>query len=276
MTKISPSYLIGVVLLGQALLAALLIQQLQLADFNNTTVTVGTVVAAINSVLVLAAARQLLKDDYKTEIIQKQHHYLQCIDSLIKSARSQRHDFINHLQAVYGLIQTSHFSEAREYIQKLWKETRDVSGIIQLKWPEVSALLHRKIAQSAAQQTVMDLDLQTSLAMINMKPYHINVILGNLIDNALEAVIHLSPEERMVALSITEENEAFRMDISNTGPPPGEEVIERFFEPGYSTKGKGRGHGLSSVNETLSKYGGSVSFMSNPVTFRVSIPKSRK
>jgi len=273
MIRLSASYYIGIILLVQALVTGILTQSLQFHDMHNTTVAIANTIAFINSCLVFIALRPLLSDDFKTEIIQKQHHYLKCIESLLKSARSQRHDFINHLQAIYGLVQLNRFPEAKEYLQTLWKETRDISGIIQLKFPEVSALIYRKINQAAAQQIVVDLDIQTDLAESIMKPYFINVVLGNLLDNAFEAVLALDPKDRFVSIGITESTPEYQIYISNTGPSPGEEAINKMFDPGYSTKGTNRGLGLSSVAETLRKYGGAISFSSDPITFLVTIPK---
>ena len=62
--------------------------------------------------------------------------------------------------------------------------------------------------------------------------------------------------------------------ISNNGAPIPEELRERLFEPGVSTKGEGHGLGLSIVRTTLAEYGGTISLETGPETvFTVAVPR---
>lgn len=273
MTRLSASYYIGIILLLQALVFGILTQNLEFNNLHGHIAVIANIIAFVNFCLVLFALKPLLTDDFKREVIEKQHHYLKCIETLMQSARTQRHDFINHLQAVYGLVQMNRFAEAKEYLQTLWQETGDISDIIQLKFPEVSALIHRKVNQAAAQRIMIELDIQADLARSAIKPYCLNIVLGNLIDNAFEAVQNLDSKERLISIGISERDERYLIKISNSGPSPDENIISKMFKVGYSTKGAHRGLGLSSVAETLRKYGGSICFSGNPVTFTVTIPK---
>lgn len=274
MGKPSISYTLGMVLLGQTLVLGVLVQYLQFNNIDGVAVTIANIVSVISSLIIMVAVKHLLNDDYKNDLIEKQYKTLRSIDAIIKSARGQRHDFLNHIQAIYGLIQTNHIKEAKLYTQKLWKDAKEINELINLKWPETSALLHQKTNQAAAQQTIIELDIQTDLAFCRMSPYHLNIVLGNLIDNALEAVKSLDSKERSISLEMTEDGQAYTIRVSNTGSALKKEEIEKIFEPVYSTKGVGRGLGLCSVVDSLKKFGGHIEVQSDPVTFIVYIPIS--
>ncbi|NLM09254.1 MAG: hypothetical protein GX213_00400 [Clostridiaceae bacterium] len=47
---------------------------------------------------------------------------LDSVENLYNSLRAQRHDFLNHLQVVYGLIEMDEYGEARNYINKVYND----------------------------------------------------------------------------------------------------------------------------------------------------------
>ena len=66
---------------------------------------------------------------------------LKSVEMLNNTLRAQRHDFLNHLQVVYGLIEMDEYEEARNYINKTYKDIQSVSQVLKTASPAINALL---------------------------------------------------------------------------------------------------------------------------------------
>ena len=101
-----------------------------------------------------------------------------------------------------------------------------------------------------------------------------NSLLGNLLDNAIEAASAYAGAHRCVRLEITREPGEYIITAANTGDPINPEILERMYEPDYSTKKNNQGLGLTIVKEILDKYSGrvTVEHASDETIFSVHIP----
>ena len=80
--------------------------------------------------------------------------------------------------------------------------------------------------------------------------------MGNLLDNAFEAVLLNDWKHRSVGLEIKEEQGIYIIYVCNNGPTIPKEEEERVFKAGYTTKGsQGRGYGLFLVRNIIESYG---------------------
>ena len=95
-------------------------------------------------------------------------------------------------------------------------------------------------------------------------------ILGNLLENAFDAVAELEPARRRVRLAIAERDGALRIRVSDRGPGLPEHVRER----GVTTKLGHAGVGLALVGDAVAAAGGTIETASdaNGTTFTVTIP----
>jgi len=66
---------------------------------------------------------------------------LEKVEVLNGTLRSQRHDFLNHLQVVSGLIEMQEFTEAADYIGRISADIQNVSRVLRTKNAAVNALL---------------------------------------------------------------------------------------------------------------------------------------
>ncbi len=103
--------------------------------------------------------------------------------------------------------------------------------------------------------------------------YKMIEILGVLLDNAMEAVEQR--DSKNITVKMLEQPEQLSVAIKNDSMHYEREEIMRFFEPGYSKKGEGRGIGLSKVREILLKYhaGIKVSCEKEEFVFEFILPK---
>lgn len=195
------------------------------------------------------------------------------MDALNHTLRAQRHDFLNHLQVVYSLMEMHEYDEATDYLEKVYQEIRAVSSVMRTQSAAVNALLQVKAAACQEAGIALELSIQSSLEELAMPRWELCRVLGNLLDNAMEAC--QAAQAPLIRLEITENLRGFLMSVRNNGPAIPPEMGERIFEPGVSSKGEGRGLGLSIVRQTLEDYGGQIDFFSNEeeTVFRVTLPK---
>jgi len=206
--------------------------------------------------------------------IQKQH--FKNVDDLFNSYRALRHDFNNHLQTVYGMIAASGNTEAITYLDTILDEHDELNELIRLKHSALAALLKAKIALTTSKGINFRCSVHTSLENIKIKPHELVNIVGNLIDNAIDAVEGLEPENRCISLQIMYREGYFSLMISNFGVIE-KNLLEKIFEETFTTKdiSKHSGLGLSTVKKLVTKNKGNVRVNSNPETgtvFTVILP----
>ncbi len=190
---------------------------------------------------------------------------------------SQRHDFINHLHTLYGLMTMGEIDQASQYISELYREVKSSNEALKLALPELTALLITKMGVSANRDIEFKLDVHSDLMGLKARPMDMVTMLGNLLNNSMEAVEDLPPGHRRIGLTIKEDPDCFCFQTHNPGHIP-EDIQRRIFEPGFSTKqGTGnRGLGLPSVLHLAGKYQGSIELKSLPgqgTSFMIKIPR---
>jgi sensor histidine kinase regulating citrate/malate metabolism len=107
----------------------------------------------------------------------------------------------------------------------------------------------------------------------------ISSILGNLLENAFDAVGTVAEtEHRVVSVSFAEDQHHFIISVLNKRPLIPKEIQSKIFQKGFSTKGmSGSGLGLAIVKELTEKHGGSVQLVSDAETgtlFTLRFPKA--
>jgi two-component system sensor histidine kinase AgrC len=201
------------------------------------------------------------------------------IEKLNNSLRSQRHDFLNHLQIVFGLIELREFKEAAKYIKDIYTDIQSISRILKTSHPAINALIQAKTGTAEENNIALKLNIQSRLQPLPMDPWEICRIMSNIIDNAIESLRELH-ENRKLEISITENIKSFIIKIIDNGPQIPENIKDRIFEPGFSTNSsEGKGMGLAIVNDIVKRYDCKINFNSNSdlTEFKIEIPrKSQK
>ena len=101
-------------------------------------------------------------------------------------------------------------------------------------------------------------------------------ILGNLVDNAIDAVLEAKDRTPQVRVCIGEDIRSWTLQVSNNGPEIPAAQRREIFQPGFTTKAAGRGNGLSIVAGLLDKYGGEMRLESDHecTCFSCSFPRT--
>lgn len=192
--------------------------------------------------------------------------------------RKQRHDFTNQLQVVYSLVDMGEKEEAIRYMESIYGQMRHLSTGLKTDFPSVNALLSAKLADCEKRGIQLVLKVETSLRDLPMNDWEFCRILGNLMDNAMEALADLEPngkEEAKIELSLTEDLRLIHLSLANNGFPIAPSDWKRIFIAGFTTKKSGQGLGLAIVKELTEKAGGKIGVFSDPVKtcFTVDLPK---
>lgn len=179
--------------------------------------------------------------------------------------RAQRHDFLNHLQVVYSLIEMEEYGEANEYIEQVYGKITAVSRVMKTANPAVNALLQVKVAACEKAGIHVDVSITSKWESLEntMPDWEMCKVLSNLIDNAADAMEGLPEGEKRLNIALGENVKQYIFRVENTGDMIPEDVREHIFIPGFTTKGDGHGMGLHIVRRTLRDRGGDITVQSD-------------
>ena len=200
---------------------------------------------------------------------------LKQLEDLNITLRSQRHDFMNHLQVVYGLMEMDEYDDAKDYIEKVFNDIQKVNKILKTSNSAVNALLEAKVLYSEKRGIETKVNVSSQLKDIKIPGWELCRVLGNLIDNAIFA-LQQKEGQGVITIDIFEDLKQYGFRIKDNGPEIPKDIIDRIFEAGFTTKGeKGEGMGLAITREILAKYGGDIKVTSDKdkTEFEGFIPK---
>jgi sensor histidine kinase regulating citrate/malate metabolism len=182
---------------------------------------------------------------------------LDAVRGLSESLRSQTHEAANRLHTVVSLIEMGRPQDAVEFAttelevaQRLTDQVVGAAGD-----PVVAALLLGKSAE--ASERGVDLTVRGELPTDAGVPARdLVTVLGNLVDNALDAVAE-APWKR-VDVVLAGDADELTLSVADSGPGLDEEAAARVLERGWSTKAAGRGVGLALVAQVARRHSGEV------------------
>ncbi|WP_114418948.1 ATP-binding protein [Marinospirillum perlucidum] len=203
------------------------------------------------------------------------------IQQYADTLRSQTHEYSNKLHTIAGLIQIGANEQA---LALIGNEVSDHQALIHLLLeavpdPVLAGCLLGKYnhAREMGLKLVIDPDSQMADLPDKLPRDQLVSVLGNLLDNALDATRQQQGEGGRVALSMTDLGHDLIFEIEDQGPGIPEDLQERIFERGYSNKpGEDRGIGLYLVRQLVERWGGSVTVESLQPTgsrFTLYLPK---
>lgn len=206
------------------------------------------------------------------------------IQQYADSLRSQSHEYSNKLHTIAGLIQIGAHEQA---LALIGQESRSHQALIRLLLdavpdPVLAGCLLGKYnrAREMGLKLVIDQESHMTEIPLSLPREHLVTIIGNLIDNALEATLHHSGVNGEVSLSMTDLGNDLIFEIEDQGPGVSGPDQARIFERGYSSKAQeGHGIGLHLVKTLLDTLGGTVTLEPGDSVgsrFTVYIPKHRE
>ncbi|GAA2200266.1 sensor histidine kinase [Streptomyces bangladeshensis] len=181
---------------------------------------------------------------------------------LIDALRAQDHEHANRMHTLLGLLELEMYDDAVEFVGEVVGDHRATAEQVteKIQDPLLAALLVGKATVAAERGVALGVSERTRLPDRLVDPRGLVTVVGNLVDNALDAVAG-TPHAR-VEVELRAESRTVVLRVRDTGPGIPEEQRELIFTDGWSTKkppahGK-RGIGLSLVRRLAERQGGSA------------------
>ncbi|OSZ61207.1 histidine kinase [Streptomyces pharetrae CZA14] len=200
---------------------------------------------------------------------------------LIDALRAQDHEHANRMHTLLGLLELEMYDDAVEFVGEVVGDHRATAEQIteRIRDPLLAALLVGKATVAAERGVALRLSGRTGLPDRLIDARGLVTIVGNLVDNALDAVAG-TPHAR-VEVELQAEGRTAVLAVRDTGPGIPEERREVVFTEGWSTKEppahRRRGIGLSLVRRLAERQGGTVTVGEAPgggAEFTVVLPEA--
>ena len=186
------------------------------------------------------------------------------LSSLNDRLRMDRHDYLNQLQIVYGLMELKEYDEMNSYLKKVYNELLKTGKTIKTAKPAVNALLAAKLSECESKGIDLIIEVKSNLKNIGIEDWELCKVLSNLLDNAIRALEDCGRPEKRIRININETREIYTIEVENNGPEIPDDVKEHIFKKGFTTKKtEGHGMGLSIVSKILDDCNGRISFDSD-------------
>lgn len=184
------------------------------------------------------------------------------LEDLNRALRVQRHDQLNHLQVVYGMLELDEYEEAKKYLKPVFKEMQKTAKALKTSIPALNALLMAKEREASAQGIDFYVEVRSDLKNIGIPSWELCKVLSNIIDNAITA-LEQKDGDRKLTVVIFENSSEFCFEIANNGPEIEKGLQKEIFKAGFSSKKEtGHGFGLSIVKKVLEEANGRVELTS--------------
>ncbi|TFD09234.1 ATP-binding protein [Cryobacterium sp. TMT1-66-1] len=210
----------------------------------------------------------------RTELVTLQHDLgssRQATDTL----RAQTHEFANRLHTISMLMQLGDTEAAVEYVDAVTRDRTELdnSVLTRLQEPAVAALVIAKTSLARERGATLVLSPESNLGRVDAElSADLVTVIGNLIDNALDAVT--GARERGVRLDVRASPgaaAAVLVTVSDSGPGIDAALVDRVFEVGVTSKsalagGDAHGYGLAIVRLVATRRGGTVGYRADQGT----------
>ena len=177
--------------------------------------------------------------------------------------RHQTHEYSNKLHTISGLIQLEAYDKA---IELIGSETSGYQDLLQflasaIPDPLVAGCILGKYSRAKELNIQLNVDRESNFTDVPewISKEKVVTVLGNLLDNAYEAVTPLPENKRVVNLSLTDLGNDLIFEVEDSGQGLEEDIAEHIFEKGVSTSEKtGKGLGLYLVKDLLTYINGHI------------------
>lgn len=186
---------------------------------------------------------------FQNELVDR--HYDE-VEIMYRKMRGWRHDYHNHIQALKAYMSLSQYEQVIAYLDGLEKDLSCVDTVLKTGNVMVDAILNSKLSMIQEKNIAVD---ATALVPedIAVSGIDLSVLIGNLLDNAMEACMELPGEkERFIRIYIDIMKKQLYISVTNSMKGKARKSGGRFL----SNKEGNHGFGLYRIDNIVSKYGG--------------------
>lgn len=184
--------------------------------------------------------------------------YNDALNNLIETTRKNQHDYKNHLLALQSMNMTADSPEElrkmqSDYYEKIEESNKYTKILNCINHPILAGFIFYKLSSLDESEISVHYDVSVEGSNMIITAYDLNEIIGILLDNAIEAV-NDSGLEKEIRLEVFDDSTQLRVCVKNISRKYTNAEMERFFTNKYSTKGMGRGIGLTKIKDYQKRY----------------------
>lgn len=216
----------------------------------------------------------IVKITQEKKVLEVQNKYNPILGDIIEETRRRQHDFKNYLNTINGIVEVYEEKELKielkKYIKSLGALNKNIEDITYINNVIIKCLIYSKLCESERNDIEFSFNVRNGAIEQYLNDYELSDTLGNLLNNAFEAVQYI--EDRKIILNIFTEGEESIVEVRNAGRTIAPENIEKIFKKGFSTKAdSGRGYGLYNIKRIVEQHNGKVQlfFEEDYTVFRI-------
>lgn len=190
------------------------------------------------------------------------------VQNVYMTMRGWRHDYHNHLQSLKAYLKLGQVAAAEKYLNELETDLTNVDQLVETGNVNLDAILNSKL--SLAEKQGISINYKAAVPpKLTISDIDLCVVIGNLIDNAVEACEKIDPASgnRFLRLYIGSLKGQLYISAVNATT----ELVRRMDDEYITTKRGNHGHGLKRINLIVEKYGGYISRKNEPGVFATEI-----
>ncbi|WP_066174484.1 ATP-binding protein [Bacillus marinisedimentorum] len=192
------------------------------------------------------------------------------VKAFVDALRVQNHEHMNKLHTLAGLIQLDQKDKALDYVFSEAGRQEKLSGMLtkNIKDYSIAGLLLSKV--SRGQELGISVRIDTHSRLLEyprlLDRHDFVIMLGNLIENAFDALKGSGKKEKVIDISIEQDEEICSLSVEDNGKGMDEAEVKSIFKKGFTTKAEagGSGIGLYLINKIVEKGAGEIEVESHP------------
>lgn len=197
------------------------------------------------------------------------------INDTFRDIRSQRHDSMIHVNALYFLMEQKQWQEAQNYIRQLVHTLDSTNFAIRGEAGHMAAQLLQCLNRAQQNNIAVKYDLEIPLSELPLNTLDQSKLIGNLLSNSLDAASEYSKEEEdaSIMLSTIVRSGLYMIEISNSTLPLEKEMLDSLFRSyGRTTKqGEHQGLGTYIIHKIVTDHHGKLDFVYKKKTMTIKI-----
>ena len=206
--------------------------------------------------------------DFRTEQFRSElmEHQYDEIKSVYMDMRGWRHDYHNHMQVMKAQLALGNTEEMGAYLDQLERELNRVDTFVRSGNLMVDAILNSKLTLARRQEVAVNCSAKAP-ERLSVEDVDLCVILGNLLDNALEACAQVEKEKRFLRLYLTVNKSQLYFSVQNAAKEEPDFEASRYI----SRKRGNHGLGMKRVKAAVDKYDGYLNLANEPGIFAAEV-----
>lgn len=229
-------------------------------------ITAAVIIAAVSAVISHFVTKR--KDEkwlfeFQDSILKKQRDE---VENVYNTMRGWRHDYHNHMQTLKAYLGMNQIDQINEYLDHLEEDLDSIDIAIRTGNTSVNAILSSKI--SIAKKRDINVNCKATVPSdLKISDVHLCAIIGNLLDNAIEACEKIPEEKRFVRVYIGLFKQQLYISVTNSTESTRRKKLTELIT---SKKGE-HGLGLRRVDRLVEQYEGFVNRKNEPGVFATEI-----